>query len=295
MFVLGITDLHTYIAIVPFVGALALREWWTRARDRDLREREERVHAAHREAMRALQAAMEAEHAAQRTREEFLARMSHELRTPLNAVIGLSRVLEKNRPGNQSPRDLHLLSRVRAGGEALLRLVDDVLEQSRIESGQLSLEIVDADITPVVARVVSSFQWAAAAKGIRLDCELAPDAHSVGLDVGRFEQVLQHLVDNAVKFTVNGGVHVGIDIDADTGRPARVAVTDTGIGIPGDQIERVFLPFEQVDGSSRRAHAGAGLGLPLARRLCEAMGCRLTAESEVGRGSRFTIHMQPPT
>jgi len=294
MFDLGITEPHAYIAILPVVGALALRDWWTRARGRDLNEREERVRLAHREAMRAMQAAMDAERAAQRTREEFLARMSHELRTPLNAVIGLSRVLEKNGPGNQSARDLHLLSRVRAGGEALLRLVDEVLEQSRIESGQLRLAIVDADITPVVARVASSFQWAAAAKGIRLDCELPRDAQPVALDVGRFEQVLQHIVDNAVKFTLTGSVHVGVDIDPDTGRPARVTVTDTGIGIGRDQIERIFEPFEQVDGSTRRTYAGAGLGLPVARRLCEAMGGRLTAESEIGHGSRFTIHIQPP-
>jgi signal transduction histidine kinase len=239
--------------------------------------------------MRAMQEALNKAQAAQKTREEFLARMSHELRTPLNAVIGLSRVLEKNGPGNQRPEDLQLLGRVRAGGEQLLRLVEDVLDQSRLEAGQLALSLDHTSIVDIAARVVKHYRMAAGAKGLRMLAVLPEWAPTVRVDAGRFEQVLEHLVDNAVKFTVAGSVKVTLVSDAATGRPTRMVVSDTGIGIPADQIERIFLPFEQVDASARRSYGGAGLGLPLARQLCEGMGCRLTVESQVGSGSRFTI------
>src|SRR3989442_7324082 len=137
-----VNDFDVALAIAPVAGVLAIRELWSRHRlQADLRLREERAQEARREAMRAMQQALEAAADARKSREEFLARMSHELRTPLNAVIGFSRVLQNNRAGNQRPEDLQLLGRVRAGGEQLLRLVDDVLDQSRIERGQLALAL----------------------------------------------------------------------------------------------------------------------------------------------------------
>ena len=222
-------------------------------------------------------------------REEFLSRMSHELRTPLNAVIGFSRVLESNRAGNQRPEDLELLRRVRASGEQLLRLIEDVLDQSTLQRGELALEMGDVDVCDIAARVVANHRNAAMAKGLRLRSVLPDGAAPVRLDRVRFAQVVQHLVDNAVKFTGSGTIRVSVSVDAVTRRPLRLTVADTGIGIPDDRIERIFQPFEQVDGTRRRAQGGAGLGLPLARQLCATMGCRLTASSAVGRGSRFTI------
>jgi signal transduction histidine kinase len=263
---------------------------WTNILARaDLRSRERRAEMAHREAMRALQEALTAAESAHKTRDEFLSRMSHELRTPLNAVIGLSRVLEKNSAGNLRPEDIHLLGRVRAGGEQLLRLVEDVLDQSLLEGGCALPAISDADVVGIATNVVRHYRTAAAAKGLRMLAVLPESAPTVRLDAGRFEQVLQNIVDNAVKFTVSGDVKVTLASDAATRKPTRMIVSDTGIGIPRDQIERIFMPFEQVDASTRRNFDGAGLGLPLARRLCEGMGCRLTVESESGRGSRFTI------
>ncbi|HEU4994797.1 MAG TPA: HAMP domain-containing sensor histidine kinase [Gemmatimonadaceae bacterium] len=263
---------------------------WTNILERaDLRSRERRAASAHREAMRALQEALSAAESAQKTRDQFLARMSHELRTPLNAVIGLSRVLEKNSAGNMRPEDLHLLGRVRAGGEQLLRLVEDVLDQSRIEGGGVPLAISDADVVGIATNVVKQYRSAAAAKGLRMLPVLPESAPTVRLDPGRFEQVLTNLVDNAVKFTVSGDVKVTLASDAATRKPTRMIVSDTGIGIPEDQLDVIFQPFQQVDASARRSFGGAGLGLPLARQLCEGMGCRLTVESESGRGSRFTI------
>jgi len=240
-------------------------------------------------ALAIVQEATRAMEEAEQSRHEFMARMSHELRTPLNAVIGFSRVLEKNRAGNQRPEDLHLLSRMRASGELLLRLVEDVLDQSTIERGQLSLIKEDADVAEIATRVAAHYRSDAAAKGLRLLAVLPESSASVRLDAARFEQVLRHLVDNAIKFTASGTVKLTLLVDADTNRPSRLTVSDSGMGIPADRIERVFAPFEQVDGSTRRRNGGAGLGLALARELCEAMGCGLSVESQVGKGSRFTI------
>ena len=290
-----LTEMHIALAIAPFAGVMAIRELWSRRKQQEaLRQREDEVQRARHEAMRAMQEALAAAQAAQRSREEFLARMSHELRTPLNAVIGFSRVLEKNNAGNQRPEDIQLLGRVRAGGEQLLRLVDDVLDQSRIERGQLALALDEVNVVDVASRVVANFRSAAAAKGLRLLAVLPPSAGTVSLDVGRFEQVLQHLVDNAVKFTCMGVVKVTLVTDAATQRPTRLIVADTGIGIPADRLDQIFVPFEQLQGGTKRAYGGAGLGLPLARQLCDGMGCRLIVESEVGVGSRFTIRFPTP-
>ena len=285
-----LSELHVALAAAPFTALMAIRELWSRRRTRrELRAREEEAERLRREAMRAMHEAIVAERAAQRSREEFLARMSHELRTPLNAVIGFSRVLEKNGAGNQRPEDVQLLGRVRAGGEQLLRLVEDVLDQSRIERGQLTVAFDQVDVVRIARDVVASYRSAAVAKGLRMLAVLPESAAPVPLDGARFEQVLRHLVDNAVKFTGAGSVKVTLVTDAASGRPTRLTIADTGIGIPADRLDQIFAPFEQLEGGSRRTFGGAGLGLPLARQLCEAMRCQLTVESSVGSGSRFTI------
>jgi signal transduction histidine kinase len=285
-----INDLHVSfgLTLAPLVGFLAIREYWSRLQlHADLREREERAEHVWREAVRAMHEARAAAEVARKSREEFLARMSHELRTPLNAVIGFSRVLENNRAGNQRPEDLDLLGRVRASGERLLRLVEEVLDQSRIERGELALASDATNVVDIATRVVTTYRSKAAAKGLRLLAVLPDSVPSIPLDAARFEHVLQHLVDNAVKFTTSGTVRVTL-VTAN-GIPSRLVVSDSGIGIPADRLEQIFQPFAQVDSSSRRPYDGAGLGLPLARQLCEGMGCGLTVESEVGKGSRFSI------
>src|SRR5438046_1065615 len=283
-------DWHLARAVAPFAGAVAIRERWSRIQLRiDLQAREERAQGVRREAMRAMQQALVVAETARRSREEFLERISHELRTPVNAVIGFSRVLETNRAGNQRPEDIQLLGRVRASGEKLLGMLQDVLDQSRIERGQLPLTLAETNVSDIATRVVKNYRSAAGAKGIRIIAVLPESSPTIPLDSGRFEQALHHLVDNAVKFTVAGTVRVTLLTDAATGRPSRLIVADTGIGIPSESLDRIFEAFEQVDGSQRRQHDGAGLGLALAWRLCEGMGCWLTVESEMGKGSRFTI------
>ncbi len=237
----------------------------------------------------AVDEALIAAESARRAREEFLGRMSHELRTPLNAVIGFSRVLESNKAGNQRPEDIEMLKRVRTGGEQLLRLIENVLDQSEVEQGSLELTPELVDVSELTERVIAQHRAAAMAKGLRMVAVLPPVSPTIQLDRRRFEQVLDHLIDNAIKFTDHGSVRVVMTTDAATNRPMSLAVSDTGMGIASERVEHLFRPFEQGDNSRRRSHGGSGLGLPLARRLCHAMGCQLLAESQVGRGSRFII------
>ncbi len=287
--ILETMDLPLAIALTPVAGAIAAQQLWSRLRDRaDLKTREERAEAARREALSAMETATREAQRAQRSRDEFLSRMSHELRTPLNAVIGFARVLESNRAGNQRPEDIRMLQRVRASGEELLRLLEDVLEQSRIARGNLTVETSEVDVASIAGRVVARYARAAAAKGLRLQGTLPALPERVRLDPGHLEHVLEHLIENAIKFTGAGSVTVELVAD-EAGRPESLIVADTGIGIPMDRLEEIFQPFQQVDTSASRSYGGAGLGLPLARELCVAMNCGLTVASEPGRGSRFIV------
>jgi signal transduction histidine kinase len=230
----------------------------------------------------------------QETREEFIARMSDELLTPLNAVIGFSRLLEKNRAGNQRTEDLDLLRRVRASGEHLLQLVTRVLEQARIARGDLAIALRPTDVSAIALNVAAEYRGPAIAKGLRL-ITIIPDSMPIMLDAERFEEIMRHVIDNAVKFTTSGVIRVVMALDIETRRPRRVTIADEGIGIAPERLEAIFEPFEQADVGAQRSYRGLGLGLALARALAESMGCRLTVTSELAKGSRFTIHFPRTT
>lgn len=151
---------------------------------------------------------------------------------------------------------------------------------------------MDTNVVAMVNRVIDDYRGAAAAKGLRITSVLPADAPRIALDARRFAQVVEHLVDNALKFSAAGEVRVTLVTDADSGRPVRLVVSDTGIGIPADRLDRILEPFEQVDASSGRSYGGAGLGLPLARQICEVMGCLLTVESE-SRDRLLLYHPAP--
>lgn len=222
-------------------------------------------------------------------KQEILSRLSHELRTPLNSVIGFSRVLTTNRAGNQSARDLAMLESIRANGERLLDLVEDLFDVTARAPEQRPT-LVPVNVVATVEAAMRYSLGVARAKGIKVDLvvEASPD-ELVRLNAARLLRVLRKLIGNAVKFTVQGGVFVTVQGDPVSGRPTAVVVRDTGIGIPAALQESIFEPFVQADIGTQRDQEGAGLGLSVARSLAESMGCRLATESEPGVGSQFVL------
>jgi signal transduction histidine kinase/CheY-like chemotaxis protein/HPt (histidine-containing phosphotransfer) domain-containing protein len=222
-------------------------------------------------------------------RSSFLATVSHEIRTPINAVIGLTGLLL------QSPLDDHqrdLLETVRTSGDALLDVVNDVLDFSKIESGEVRLESRPFDVAVAVDNAVDLVASAAALKGLDLVTRVSPTVPTFAVgDVTRFRQVLLNLLSNAVKFTEVG--HIALDVTAAPDGQGHLrlisAVTDTGIGIPAAAVTRLFDPFTQVDASHTRLYGGTGLGLAISHRLATAMDGTVSVTSEPGRGSTFTM------
>ena len=238
--------------------------------------------------------AKDAAEAANRAKSDFLARMSHELRTPLNSVIGFSDVMRRNAAGNQRLQDIKMLDRVSANGRHLLGLINDILDLAKVEAGRLTLELTPVACDDLVAETVGELEGTAAGKAITLDAHVPARVAPLLTDPTRLRQILVNLVGNAVKFTERGGVTVTLHADEGSGRPSRIDVTDTGIGIPADRQAQVFGAFEQADPSVTRKYGGTGLGLAITRTLCEALGYELTLRSEVGRGSTFSV-VFPPT
>lgn len=237
-----------------------------------------------------LRAARDSAEAASRAKSSFLANMSHEIRTPMNGVIGAARLLEAT-PLSAEQR---MLTRVIASsGDALLTLINDILDISRIEAGKLRVTAEPFDLRALVEGVAAMLGPSAGAKGLELVVSVEPAvaAQVVG-DAGRVRQIVTNLAGNAVKFTAEG--HVAIRVAArDDGR-VRIEVEDTGPGIAPDQLPFVFEAFHQVDDSSTRSHDGAGLGLAITRRLAGLMDGAVVAASSPGRGSTFTATLKLP-
>ena len=225
---------------------------------------------------------------AHRAKSEFLANMSHELRTPLNSVIGFANALLRRAPITKERED-DFLTRIRASGEHLLEVVDDVLDLSRIEAGQMGVGLQPTRLNEVARAAAARHEAEAHTKVLYLSVRVPRHLNDVQVDPGRMEQVLYNLIGNAVKFTRHGGVTV--QVEADGGRPRAIVVEDTGVGIPADQIERIFEPFQQGESGLTRRHTGTGLGLTISRSLCLMMGCEFTVTSEPGVGSRFRIEL----
>jgi len=215
--------------------------------------------------------------------------MSHELRTPLNAVLGYTELIVDGLYGEIPDKAKEVLDRVQINGKHLLGLINDVLDLSKIEAGQLKLTLEDYSMTSVVDSVVATTGSLAQAKGLNVKRSVAGDLPLGRGDERRLTQVLLNLVGNAIKFTDAGEVEISAKADNGT---FDVAVRDTGPGIAAQDQARVFEDFQQIDNTSTRHKGGTGLGLAIARRFVEMHGGSLTVDSAVGVGSTF--HMMVP-
>ncbi len=236
----------------------------------------------------ALAAARDAAVAASRAKSEFLAVMSHEIRTPLNGVLGLNELMMRT---PLSSRQHQLATGVRQAGRSLLTLINDILDLSKIEAGRLELERVDFDVRSAVEHAAGIVGGAARAKGLELAVACDPGVPEVlAGDPTRLSQVVTNLVSNAVKFTESGEVlaHVGSRQEAGRVR-LLVEVSDTGIGIAPEAVERLFENFTQADASTTRVHGGTGLGLAISRQIARDMQGEVTVTSSPGSGSTFTF------
>jgi PAS domain S-box-containing protein len=235
--------------------------------------------------------------AADKVKSAFLATMSHELRTPLNSILGFTAIVLQGMAGPLNPEQAKQLGMVQASARHLLELINDVLDISKIEAGQLEVTAKPFDLPVLLGQVVAAVRPLADQKGLDVTVEVSPELDKMISDRRRVEQILLNLLGNAVKFTQAGRVSLAAELVEDfrpraqgASAPAvRLRVSDTGVGIRAENLPLLFQPFRQIDSGLSRGNEGTGLGLAISRRLADLLGGEISATSEFSKGSVFTV------
>src|SRR5579884_2118699 len=222
-----------------------------------------------------------------RLKSDFLATMSHELRTPLNSILGFSEVLQSS--SGLGDKQMRWVSNIRSSGEQLLALINDILDLAKIEAGKMQVRLEEFRIHDVCEGLLNMFRPLAEKKNVDLRSQIEPDIPAVRQDMVKLQQILSNLLSNAIKFTPEGG-RVVLKAEVDMLQVV-LTITDTGVGIAPEDQDLVFEKFRQSGNPLTRAHAGTGLGLSIVRELCKLLGGEVTLQSELGRGSTFTVRL----
>lgn len=227
---------------------------------------------------------------ADKYKSEFLANMSHELRTPLNAIILLSQLLEKNKKNNLLADDLKKAKTIFNSGHELLRLINDILDLSKVESGKMEIVVDKFHSNTFLENIQNLFEDSVREKG--LDFEVIDEYNGIIFsDSNRISQIVRNLISNALKFTSEGTIKVKFERTADERLPLKISVSDSGIGIPKEKQEQIFLAFTQADGSTSRKYGGTGLGLSISRELASLLGGDISLSSVENEGSTFSVRL----
>ena len=225
---------------------------------------------------------------ASRLKSQFLANMSHEFRTPLNAILGYTHMLLQGVAGDLPANVKRQLTRIDSNGRHLLTIINEILDITRIEAGKMPMQVSDFNLNELVSEVMIELDPVVARSKLAVSARLSPEPPLMTTDRQKVKQIVVNLLTNALKFTHHGNVEIGVDFDIDH-RTASVAVSDSGIGIAPENHEKIFEDFRQVDDSPSRQYGGTGLGLAICRRLANALGGRITLQSNLGTGSTFTL------
>ncbi|MDM8559610.1 response regulator [Candidatus Parabeggiatoa sp. HSG14] len=236
-------------------------------------------------------------------KSEFLANMSHELRTPLNSMLILAQLLANNKQNSLDKKQVEYAQTIHSAGSDLLMLINEILDLSKVEAGKIDIHLGDLQLTEWLNTLKQKFQHVAESKGLTFNIVVAEDLPQIlHTDIQRFQQIINNLLSNALKFTQNGEVKLTVQQHSLSSKDAStlhteltetiaISVTDTGIGIPKDKQKVVFEAFQQADGSTSRRFGGTGLGLSISRQLAQLLGGELKLESEEGKGSTFTLYL----
>jgi signal transduction histidine kinase/CheY-like chemotaxis protein len=227
---------------------------------------------------------------ASRAKSAFLANMSHELRTPLNAIIGYSEMIEEEIQDTGQIQNIQDVQKIESAGKHLLALINDVLDLSKIEAGKMGLHLESFDVAAMVREMASTLQPTIAKNANTLELSLSDDLGTMRSDITKVRQILVNLLSNACKFTDHGTISVSADRSKDQ-QWIRFRVADSGIGISEKQQENLFKEFAQADVSIARKYGGTGLGLAICHRFAQLMGGNINVESDLGKGSLFTVHL----